>query len=198
MIAVDVEASGVNYQKHSILSVGAVDLSDPDSRFYGECRIWDGGSADPDTVVFLQMSENEMRLPSKQSESELVHKFLSWIISKKQKIIVGQNPSFDRDFLQAAAFRAHLDWPLAYRTLDIHSIAVTHIIKSGGEIPLKENGNSALDLDAILNYVGIPEESVPHNALTGALCHAEVASRLLYGKKLLPEFDKFEMPKFSI
>ena len=54
---------------------------------------------------------------------------------------------------------------------------------------------SALDLDAVLNYVGIPAEPTPHNALTGALSHAEVISRLLYGRKLLPEFSQFEIPK---
>ena len=53
---------------------------------------------------------------------------------------------------------------------------------------------SALDLDAVLNYCGIPEEPNPHNALTGALSHAEVTSRLLYGRKLLPEFDQFDIP----
>ena len=54
--------------------------------------------------------------------------------------------------------------------------------------------HSALDLDAPLEYCGIPSEPAPHNALTGALSHAEVISRLLYGRKLLPEFDEFEIP----
>ena len=54
--------------------------------------------------------------------------------------------------------------------------------------------HSALDLDATLNYVGVPAEPMPHNALTGALSHAEVVSRLLYGRKLLPEFIEFEIP----
>ena len=38
------------------------------------------------------------------------------------------------------------------------------------------------------------EEPKPHNALTGAKSHAEVISRLLYDKKLLPEFEQFEIP----
>jgi hypothetical protein len=46
----------------------------------------------------------------------------------------------------------------------------------------------------VMVYCGIPEEPTPHNALTGAKAHAEVISRLLYGKKLLPEFEKFEIP----
>ena len=57
-----------------------------------------------------------------------------------------------------------------------------------------EHRRSALNLDVILNYCGIPDEPEPHNALTGALSHAEVIARLLYDKKLLPEFAQFEIP----
>ena len=67
------------------------------------------------------------------------------------------------------------------------------MVKRGLEVPI-ENHRSKLNLDAILTYCGIPEEPKPHNALTGAMCHAEVASRLLFGKKLLPEFEQYEIP----
>jgi hypothetical protein len=60
-------------------------------------------------------------------------------------------------------------------------------------IPIAHH-RSALDLDAILRYCGIPDEPMPHNALTGASSHAEVISRLLYDKKLLPDFMKYEIP----
>jgi hypothetical protein len=40
----------------------------------------------------------------------------------------------------------------------------------------------------------LEKEPDPHNALTGTLWHAEVTSRLLYDKKLLPEFEQFEIP----
>jgi hypothetical protein len=53
---------------------------------------------------------------------------------------------------------------------------------------------SVIRLNAILLYCGIPEEPPPHNALTGAMSHAEVISRLLWGKKLLPQFEKFDIP----
>lgn len=70
-----------------------------------------------------------------------------------------------------------------------------HMIARGLTPPLDiEHRRSALNLDAVLNYCGIPDEPEPHNALTGALSHAEVTSRLLYGKKLLPEFTQFEIP----
>jgi hypothetical protein len=70
-----------------------------------------------------------------------------------------------------------------------------HIVKAGLNPPIDEvHKRSALNLDAILNYCGIPSEPEPHKALTGALCHAEVAIRLLYGRKLLPEFEQFDIP----
>ena len=70
-----------------------------------------------------------------------------------------------------------------------------HIVKMGGEAPVdQQHRRSNLDLDAILNYCGIPDEPMPHNALTGAMSHAEVTSRLLYDKKLLPEFEQFDIP----
>ena len=68
-----------------------------------------------------------------------------------------------------------------------------HMVNRGLQIPVVHR-RSALDLDAIMKYTGIPEEPTPHNALTGALSHAEVISRLLYGRKLLPEFTDFPIP----
>ena len=45
-----------------------------------------------------------------------------------------------------------------------------------------------------MEYVGIPVEPHPHNALNGAKQSTEAISRLLYDKKLLPEFDKYPIP----
>ena len=42
MIVIDVEASGTNYENHSMVSLGALDFDNPDRRFYKECRMWEG------------------------------------------------------------------------------------------------------------------------------------------------------------
>ena len=34
MIVIDIEASGTNYDKHSILSLGALDFDNPENRLY--------------------------------------------------------------------------------------------------------------------------------------------------------------------
>ncbi len=195
MIIIDIEASGVDYKKHSIVSLGAVDFSNPDNRFYGECQIWEGAHIMDEALAVCGFSEAEITDKSKKTESELVREFLEWSQHMADRTLVGQNVSFDRDMLKAGSERAGLSWDLAYRTLDTHTFCWMHIVKRGLIPPIDaQHRRSALNLDAVLNYCGIDDEPEPHNALTGALSHAEVTSRLLYNKKLLPEFSQFEIP----
>ncbi len=195
MLIVDVETSGLHPEKCSILSIGALDLENPTRRFYGECRIWDGAHISEESLTINGFTEEQAKDVSKKSEAELVTEFLEWSQHLSNRTITGQNPSFDRDFLQSAAERAKLSWDLAHRTIDTHTLAYMHIVKRGEKAPVDtQHRRSNLDLDAILNYCGIPSEPMPHNALTGALSHAEVTSRLLYDKKLLPEFEQFDIP----
>ena len=194
MLVVDVEASGTEAHKHSIVSVGAIDFANPSNRFYEECRIWDGAHVMPEALAVCGFTDSEICDPKKQSEADLIRAFLHWSDSFAERTLAGQNVSFDRDFLKYAAERAGpTEWPFAYRTIDTHTLCHMHMINKGIQPPVA-NKRSALDLDAVLIYCGIPEEPVPHNALTGALSHAEVISRLLYGRKLLPEFAQYEIP----
>jgi len=195
MLILDIEASGTEYYKHSIVSIGAVDFENPDNRFYGECKIWPNAHVMEGALEINGFTLEEITDESKKTEAELVIEFLEWTQHMSDRTLTGQNVSFDRDFLKAGAERAGLPWDLAYRTLDTHTMCWMHIVNRGERPPIDpQHRRSALNLDAVLNYCGIPEEPHPHNALTGALSHAEVTSRLLYGKKLLPEFEQFEIP----
>ncbi|MBI2617893.1 3'-5' exonuclease [Candidatus Kaiserbacteria bacterium] len=193
MIVIDIEASGTEYHKHSIVSIGALDFDNPTNQFYDECRIWDGAHIMDEALLVNGFTKEEITDENKKPEAEIVRAFLAWAGDIEDRTLAGQNVSFDRDFLKAAAERAHLDWTLPHRTIDTHTLAWMHIVKHGGKPPI-ENHRSALNLDAVLNYVGIPDEPTPHNALTGAMSHAEIISRLLYDKKLLPEFNAHEIP----
>jgi DNA polymerase III epsilon subunit-like protein len=195
MIIVDIEASGTEALKHSIVSLGAVDFDNPNNRFYSECQIWNGAHVMDDALKVNGFTLEQITDSTKISEGELVTQFLEWTFSMQDRTLVGQNVSFDRNFLKAASERAHLSFDLPYRTLDTHTMCWMHMVKSGLIVPIDEqHKRSLLDLDAILNYCGIKSEPEPHNALTGALCHAEVTSRLMYNKKLLSEFDHNEIP----
>lgn len=226
MIIIDIEASGTEYEKHSIVSIGALDFDFPKNRFYAECRIWDTTDV-PCTLVGLNetsceqcgakcpvngqpqlkahimdealavngFTEAEITDPTKKSEGEIVRMFLEWSQHMGDRTLAGQNVSFDRDFLKFACRREGLPWDLAHRTIDTHTLCYMHMINHGIQPPIDaQHRRSALNLDAVLNYCGIESEPQPHNALTGALSHAEVISRLLYGKKLVPEFEQYSIP----
>ncbi|MCB9815682.1 3'-5' exonuclease [Candidatus Nomurabacteria bacterium] len=195
MLILDIEASGVNYDKHSIVSIGALDFDNPTNQFYAECRVWDGAHLDPEGLEVCGFTEEQVTDLNKMSEAELVRNFTDWSKDFADRTLTGQNVSFDRDMLRAATGRAGYDWNFAHRTIDTHTLCWMHMIKAGLPPPIdEEHKRSALNLDAVLNYCGIPEEPQPHNALTGALCHAEIVSRLLHNKKLLPEFEQYEIP----
>lgn len=195
MLIVDVEASGVNYDKHSIVSIGALDFNEPSNQFYAECQIWAGAHSMEGALAVNGFTEAAIHDPAKKTEAEIVIEFLEWSQSFADRTLAGQNISFDRDFLRAATQRAGRNWDLAYRTIDTHTLCWMHMITNGKKPPVDaQHKRSSLDLDAILRYCGIPDEPHPHNALTGAMCHAEVMSRLVYNKKLLPEFNQYEIP----
>ena len=51
MLVLDIEASGLNFEKHSIVSLGALDLEHPENRFYAESRVWQGAHIDDDALA---------------------------------------------------------------------------------------------------------------------------------------------------
>lgn len=194
MIVLDVETSGTDPLQHSILSIGALDLDDPTNQFYDECRIWDGAKIEDEAIAINGFSREEAQDASKKSEAELLAAFFAWAMDRpKLRTIAAQNVSFDRAFLEAGAHRAHLQYPFATRTLDLHSLVWLHMTVNG-KTPPSEKQHSALNSKAVLAYCGLPEEQSPHNALTGALWHAEVVSRVAYNKNLLPDFAQYPLP----
>ena len=193
MVIVDVESSGVSPEKHSLLSVGAVDFANPENRFYEECRIWDGAHVEKDSMAVNGFSQAQITDPKKKTDREVAVDFLAWLEKIEEKTLAGHNPSFDRDFLQATAHRYHLNWPLAHRTVDLHSVCYFDMVKRKIPVP-NVHGHSALNLDSILSYLGLPQEPKPHNALTGALVETEAFGRLFYGKPYLKDFAKYPLP----
>lgn len=193
MIVVDIEASGLDAKESSIVSVGAIGFNNPENQFYEECRIFEGAHVNEDSLKVNGFTEEQIRDPKKKTDREVVEAFLAWSRTCKEWTLAGQNPSFDRDFLKETAYRYHVNWPIAHRTVDLHSVAYAHFVKKGIEIPLKNN-HSDLDLDNIAKFVGLTSEPEPHNALNGAKFAAEALSRLLNGKQLLDEYKEFAIP----
>ncbi|MEK7511259.1 MAG: exonuclease domain-containing protein [Patescibacteria group bacterium] len=194
MIVLDVESTGLVPERCSILSLGAVDLNDPTNQFYDECRIWEGAHVSDEALAINGFSREEIESPSKKSEAELVASFIAWATDRPEdRTLAAQNVSFDLEFVQAAAKRAGIESPFGKRTLDVHTLVWMHMTKQGITPPLSKH-HSAINLDAALAYTGVPAEPKPHNALTGALCHAEVIARVVYNRKVFPEFSTYDIP----
>lgn len=196
MLIVDGEMSGLEPTLHSIVSLGAVDLDHPERQLYEECRVWEGAKVEDEALEVNGFTLEQITDPAKQTEADVVHKFIAFAEGMADTTIGGQNVYMDSFFLEAAAKRAgHTAWPFAHRIIDTHTLCYMHMVKRGLTPPTDPaKRHTSLNLDAVLNYCGIPEEPKPHNALTGAKSHAEVISRLLYDKKLLPEFDQYPIP----
>jgi len=194
MIVVDMEATGTEPHKHSLLSIGAIDFSNPKNQFYEECRMWEGAHVMDEALKVSGFDAVSIKDPKKQTEKELVTHFLAWAATCQEQTIAGQNPSSDRDFIKYGCERAHINWPLAYRVIDLHSICYFHHIQKGVTPPTTHK-HSALNLNAILAYVGITEpQPKPHNGLTDATLEAECFSRLLYNKVMFEQFEKYPIP----
>ncbi|MES2226131.1 MAG: exonuclease domain-containing protein [Patescibacteria group bacterium] len=199
MISIDVESTGLDAREASIISLGAVDTDDPTNQFYDECRAWDGAAISDDALAINGFSREEIlgetsEGRAKKTEAELIRDFVAWATDRpRDRTLLAQNVAFDRDFVTAACRRAGIEFPFAYRTLDTHSLCWLHMTARGLTPPV-QNQRSAINLDYILTYCGLPGEPKPHNGLTGALSHAEVFSRIAYTKKLIPDFFAYDIP----
>ena len=196
MIIVDIEASGLNPQKHSILSIGAVEFSNPENQFYEECKMWKGAEVDPKALEVCGFTREQIYDARRKSVKQVLQKFVNWVAKISEQTIVGQNPNtLDIPILMASLNREGIDWNPGHRTIDLHAVAYYQMLKRGVVPPMKER-RTDLNLDKILTYVGLPTEPQPHNGLTGAKMEAEAFSRLLYGKSLLKEYVKYKVPEY--
>src|SRR3989344_1162718 len=187
MIIVDVETTGLDPIKNSIVSIGAIAFSKPENQFYQECRIFEGAEISVVALKINGFSLEQIKDINKKQLKDTIKEFIDWLNKSNDKTIAGHNPFFDRDFLTFSALRFDIKLSLPRRLIDLHSLCYSHYLKRGLIPPLKDKFTD-LNLDKVLNYVGLQNEPKPHNALTGAKMEAEAFSRLIHGKILSKEF----------
>ena len=193
MLVIDVETSGTDSRVHGILSIGGVDYLNPERQFYGDCRLWSEARVMDDALKVNGFSKDGLWNSNKQSEESLINDFIDWFSKSENHNLAGQNPHFDLSFLIECCLRNKVDIPFARRLIDLHSVAIFHMIQKGIEIP-SDKGRSNVNSDSIMSYVGIPKEPHPHNALNGAIWEAEAFSRFFNGMYLFKRFKEFPVP----
>ncbi len=201
MIIIDVETTGFDSKNNSIVSIGAVDFNNPTKQFYIENRIWGGaeifeggeqllpGPGYISSLVINGFTKEQITDKNKPTLKEAMELFIKWCESCNSRLFGGHNPYFDLDFLRSSALREKITWNFGHGAVDLHT-AVYLNYKQRGLTPPKLRSTDCF------NYVGLPEEPKPHNALTGAKLEAEAFSRLVYGKNLLEEFKQYKIPEY--
>ena len=110
---------------------------------------------------------------------------------------MGENPFFDKDFLNASLEREGLEFRFGRRIRDLHTTCCNAMNLNFLPIPLKDR-TSDLNTDKILAYCGLPVREGYHNALEDTRLEAEAFSRLVYGKHLLDGFKKYSVPSYLV
>jgi DNA polymerase III epsilon subunit-like protein len=177
ILVVDLETTGLNADRHGILQIGAVWLTGGEGEFSIDCRMWDDGSIDDKALAFNGCSRERCMDKKMISEGEAVIRFLTWA-GDEPFMLAGNNPSFDRSFLNAAFKRGIGETQnipnLKHRVLDLHTLAVSYALAKGELVPSR-----GLYTDEIYAILDLPPEPRPHIAITGARKEAEALRMLM-------------------
>jgi len=152
MIVLDMEMSGLDPQKCSIVSIGAVEFEHPENQFYGECRPWDGAEITDEALRINGFTRAQLANQPK-SHKQLIEEFVAWTKPIKNKTIAGQNVWFDALFFKEALQRLGIPWTFGHRYVDSHSLAYEHFARAE-KLILKKEGTSDINLDKILTFLG--------------------------------------------
>jgi DNA polymerase III epsilon subunit-like protein len=195
MIILDIETTGLDPRKHSLLSIGAVNFANPEETFYGECRMFDGAEVMEEVLEMNGFSVDSVIDKKKQSPSELINQFVEWLNQFKDQTIAGHNVNSDLGFLRIEAARSNLKYRFSYRIVDLHTVAYVKRLTDKDIEPLTKD-ITGLEIDDIVKLVGIDGDRVAFQALEDARLEAECFSRLIYGKELFDEYKEYEVPSY--
>jgi len=209
MIIIDIETTGMNFWENSILSIGALCFNNPKNQFYGECRVDKDDIITEDALKINGFSKEEITSEKKQTQKELIKKFLEWLNKQENRILAGHNIGFfDLNFLKTKAKKYNLNIKTRYRSLDLCSVAQTRYFQINGKFLLDDYKENGMSLPEVLKFCGIKDERIEirdgklikqgktHNALEDCKLEAECFSRLLSGKGLFEEYNKFLIPNY--
>jgi DNA polymerase III epsilon subunit-like protein len=209
MIIFDIETSGLDFLENGIVSIGALCFDSPERQFYGECRIDNDDLFTEEALKINGFSKEEISDKIKQTQGELISKFFQWVDEQEIKILAGHNVGFfDLNFLKTKAKKYSIDIKTRYRSFDLCSIAQLIYFQINKKFLLDDYKENAMSLSEVLKFCGIEDERVEikngevikqgkfHNALEDCKLEAECFSRLIHGKSLFFEYNKFKMPEY--
>lgn len=195
MIVLDIETSGLNFEKCGIWQIGAIELENLENVFIEECRIDDLDEIEKSALEITGKSEGELRNNKMKTQKEMIERFLKWCEEVRIRNFICQNPQFDLGFILSKIRKYGIEFEVPHRAFDLHSIASLKYYQINGNF-LIENGKSSMSLNQVLKFCGLVDNRGKHNALDDVKLTAECFSRIVYGKSLFEEFNKYLIPKY--
>ena len=169
------------------------------NEFYKEYDMFDGAEIKQEGMLDAVYFHDDKKTKDPEKDPvNVVYDVQSFLTANKCNVIGGQNPSFDRDFVNAYAERYTLDFRIPIWMIDMHSVCMAYMLAKGIEVPRKPGIGLFLSGDAIHEFTGLGAEPKPHNALNGARYEFESLCRIIYGKSVLPQFKDRPVPKYLI
>ncbi len=181
MIVVDIETTGMEPGRNSLLSIGALEFENPDNTFYGECRADEGAEVSNIALKINGFTRKQIKDPKKPASHELLEDFVKWAKKIKNRKLAGDNLWFDIGFLEEYFGKLKMKWIFGKKSVELHEISAF-------------TAGVPWSLDAVLYMVGIPPRDSSHNALNDAELTAEAISRMKHGKGLIKKFSVYPVP----
>jgi len=198
VLVVDVESSGIDPLEHGLLSIGAVWLTDLTQTFYVECKLDDFRLINEKALGINGFTKEQCADSTKITEHAAVQALITWSalrgIPLDKIIIAGENPHFDRMFVQlrlntsgdihgdycvSKTTTNWADWPFSRGMLDLHTVAFSRYF-------------TRLRHSEICKALLLPPEDCPHNALKGAMSEA-LCFRKFFGIDTVTNHEKSEL-----
>lgn len=190
VVVVDLETSGLDCHRHSILEFGAArfGLGVEEGGQVGfptfelKCRCWEvhlphqviRAEYEPKALEVNGRTPEDIYDESFLTEQKATKQFFEWL-GEGEWILAGMNPTHDYNFLKAAGDRAGIrKIPFVHRKIDLHSVAVMFAIAHGMEVNPR-----GIYTDGIYQMIGMPNEPKPHRAATGAGYEAQALLKML-------------------
>ena len=199
MIVVDIGTTGSDPQRHSIVSIGAVEYENHKNQFYGECRVFNGAEIDGEALKINGFTRGEITNELRQPHEKLLRKFTKWAYGINDHTLAGQDAGkSDLLFIEHSLKRYSIPNRFGDMSVDLHTLSYEYLKRNGASFmettDNKLNGHSSLSLNYTLMLTGLDEEPLPHHALTGAKLKAEAFSRLMRGRSLFEDYSKYKLP----
>lgn len=178
LLVIDVETTGLDPQRHSILSLGLVVVESQFVTQSKEILIKSYGEIDPKAMEVnkIDMEQHHKNALAPYDAVLELLRFLEEnfdIWEEKKIVLAGHNVSFDISFLKQLMQRANVDFSkfFSHRSIDIHSIA--YFLYMAGELEQDE-----VTSDGLIKKYKI-EVDGRHTALGDAMASASVLCNMV-------------------